>query len=170
MFIRWLQKLMGWPVSLGFVNDASPFPLPGRYRASARYGAPAEFVGRGTAPQAGAPRAGGLTDVTARLRPGRLLFGRQGRALLEVWVLQNVGGTEIDGPLYVVLDDPAGRVRLRNAAGFARNHVRPGAPYVRLDGDRIWPGRAVAVDLLFDARKDAPVQFTFAVLAGSGVV
>jgi hypothetical protein len=114
--------------------------------------------------------ATGLTDVSALVVLVPMRRGRRASPLRQSFLLQNVSGMAIRGPLYIVLDGLGKKVHLLNVGGVSTAHLTPGDPCVVVPVDQLAPGQAVPVTLLFAARLKAPVQFTTAVLAGTGVV
>jgi hypothetical protein len=123
-----------------------------------------------TASQVTPPIVAGLTDVSAVVVLTPVRHGRKASPLRQSFLLRNISGRAIQGPLYVVLDGLSKKVRLLNASGVARMHLTPGDPYVLVPTDQLAPGRAVPFTLLFAIKRNARVQFASAVLAGSGVV
>jgi hypothetical protein len=82
-------------------------------------------------------------------------------------MLENVGGSPLEGPLYLLLDRLGRKVKLRNATGFSQTHVHARDPYRMLSLDQLAPGQAVLVDLVFS---NTPIHFNTIVLAGPGIV
>jgi hypothetical protein len=123
-----------------------------------------------TVSQVTPPGLPGLTDVSALVLLVPVRHGRKANPLHQFFMLENLSGMAIRGPLYVVLDGLGKKVKLLNAAGVAAAHLTPGDPYILVPVDQLAPGQAVPITLLFAARRNAPVQFATAVLAGSGVV
>jgi hypothetical protein len=85
-------------------------------------------------------------------------------------LLKNIGGTTINGPIYVVLDGLSPRVVLRNAAGTSQAHDHPGDPFVLADVAQLAPGQSTTLTLLFRDPRHKPITFTTDVLAGPGQV
>jgi hypothetical protein len=114
-----------------------------------------------------------LQDVSTQVRVTRVKR-RQGNPQRQTFLVQNIGGTAIDGPVYLVLDGLTQGVKLGNASGLSRTHVKPGDPFVVVTSGQLAAGQGVTVNLLFAAtgkkRKMPAVMFTPFVLAGPGVV
>jgi hypothetical protein len=86
----------------------------------------------------------------------------------------NVGGVDIPGPVYLVLDRLTRGVVLKHAGGLSEAHVRPRDPFVVLTTGPVAAGQSVMTTLTFAPAKGKhvarAVKFGAFVLAGPGVV
>jgi hypothetical protein len=111
----------------------------------------------------------GPKDVTRLIHVARIA-NHFGNPLRQTFVLKNVSGQLVQGPLYLVLDGLTRGVKLRNATGFTRAHLHLGDPFVMLPVTHLRPGQTFKLNLVFVGPKNAPINFTPLVLAGLGVV
>jgi hypothetical protein len=109
-----------------------------------------------------------VVDVSSQVRVTRVK-GKH-RPLMQQLTLKNVGGTAINGPIYVVLDGLGPRVVLRNAAGTAQKHDSTGDPFVLVNVGQLAPGQSTTLTLLFRNPRHKAINFTTDVLAGLGQV
>jgi hypothetical protein len=114
-----------------------------------------------------APSPSTVTDVSGMVRILRVRHRRRANPLQQTLLLRNIGGVDLQGPLYLVLDGLS-KVKLRNANGFTLTHATPGDPFVRLPVDVLAAGKSVLVNLQFSGRRNSPVSFNTLVLAGPG--
>ena len=120
----------------------------------------------------------GLQDVTGLVRVTRTLVRvRKGKKaavnpLMQKVTVTNVGGADIIGPVYLVLDGLTGRVVLRNATGRSQTHVKPGDPFIILKPGILGTGQSVSATLIFHPlsrkMKIKAINFKTFVLAGPG--
>ena len=119
----------------------------------------------------GGPGATGLTDVSAvvSVTPVKARHHHPNPRQEEV-TLKNNSGSAIQGPLVVILDGLPKKVRLKNAAGTAKAHGKPGDPFATVNVSTFAAGQTLSLTLLFSNPRNVPVHFRTVVLAGTGTV
>jgi hypothetical protein len=145
----------------------------GRHTVTATYSGDVNFTGSTASVT---ETVQGIRDVSGLVSVQRIM--RQGHKhhhkvspLVQTFQVTNVSGTDIGGPLYLLLDGLTGGVMLMNATGTSQTHVTPGDPFIMLPVNTLAAGQSTMVTLMFTAnRKANQVMFNTFVLAGPGVV
>jgi hypothetical protein len=112
----------------------------------------------------------GITDVSGLVTATRVSHKHHGNTFKQTFMLQNMSGMPITGPLDLLLDGLTGGVMLMNATGLSQTHVKPGDPFVMVPVMELAPGQSVMVDLVFNNPRHKNISFTTFVLAGMGTV
>jgi hypothetical protein len=110
-----------------------------------------------------------VSDVTGQVSVTPVRHGHHPGALRQQLMLKNVGAATVQGPVYLVLDGLPTGVRLKNAAGSARGHARPGDPFLTA-AVSLLPGGEVSLTLLFWNPRHKHITFATEVFAGPGAV
>jgi len=118
--------------------------------------------------EAVAVRSGFPTDVSSRIRIKAGPLGG-GVSPSQFVAIANVGGTVIDGPLYLAFDGLAPGVTLASAAGNVANVPPAGVPYVTVlgAGQSLVPGVAAGIQLHWST-SGPTISYSTRVLAGPG--
>ncbi|MBL9205847.1 MAG: PD40 domain-containing protein [Opitutaceae bacterium] len=114
-----------------------------------------------------------LVDVSPSIVIGRsgFRYNRATRRYIQKIALRNIGISEIEGPLSVLLDNLSAGCTADNIVGVSVYTEPPGTPYVAVDiGDdnALRAGETVTIDLSFSVTLGSGVAFRPRVMAGSG--
>jgi hypothetical protein len=111
-----------------------------------------------------------VTDITGQLRiiRGRLL--KHGKRVRQTVTLTDVGGTRLEGPVWLVFNPLPRRVRVSPAAGLTQYHAPLLSPSVLATAGGLGPGQSVTVTLGFGGRLPRRLGYAVRVLAGSGTL
>ncbi len=110
-----------------------------------------------------------VQDVTALVSVTRVKSKRHGSSRLTL-ALKNIGGTDLVGPLSLVLTGLRRKVKLRNSTGFTQVFAPAKRPYldIALPGGIFHAGATLTVTLIFSGPGILPPKFRPQVLAGPG--
>src|SRR5262249_41221531 len=93
-----------------------------------------------------------VADVSGAVSVARSPLPELRNPAVRLVQLRNTSGVTVEGPVYLVLHGLKRKVRLKGASGLARQHGRPGDPFLTLDLS-LRPGEEFTLVLRFSNPK-----------------
>jgi hypothetical protein len=132
-----------------------------------------EVVNKPPPPPLPPPPPALAADVSAQVSVlhGKVLSAPHSRRFQQQVTLRNTGGTTVQGPLALVVEELSPRLRLQHPTGFTQAHGKPqGSPYQYVNVFQLAPGMSVDLLLDFSNPTHKHVRYSTEVLAGTGVI